>query len=135
MNLNGDYARIPERILSVRTAMVRGKSDDDIHQLSKIDPWFLAKLRRIVDAEATLLHNHELKQLSSETLLELKQLGFSDRQIAWGTGTNELQGRRHRHALGIRPVYKTVDTVSGLLFTITVVMPLSCAENEAWQQQ
>ena len=100
----------PERILTVRTAMVRGRSNAEIHRISSIDPWFLAKLRRIVDAEQSLLQGRQLAQLDADQLLTLKQLGFSDRQIAWSTGTNELEVRSHRHALGVRAVFKTVDT-------------------------
>ena len=100
----------PERILTVRTAMVRGRSNDEIHRISSIDPWFLAKLRRIVDAEQSLLQGRQLAQLNADQLLTLKQLGFSDRQIAWSTGTNELEVRSHRQALGVRAVFKTVDT-------------------------
>ena len=100
----------PERILTVRTAMVRGRSNAEIHRISSIDPWFLAKLRRIVDAEQSLLQGRQLAQLDADQLLTLKQLGLSDRQIAWSTGTNELEVRSHRHALGVRAVFKTVDT-------------------------
>ena len=100
----------PERILSLRTAMLRGRSDEDIHRISSIDPWFLAKLRRIIEAEQGLLQGRQLQQLDAATLLELKQLGFSDRQIAWHTNTDELTVRHHRHGLGIRAVFKTVDT-------------------------
>ena len=100
----------PERILSVRAAMIAGKSDAEIHALSSIDPWFLAKLRRLIDAETQHLKGKCLDQLSSDTMLELKQLGFSDRQIAWQTGSKELDVRAYRKTLGIQPVFKTVDT-------------------------
>ena len=100
----------PERILAVRTAMVSGMGDAEIHSLSAIDPWFLAKLRRIVDTESRLLRGRQLNQLDAPALLALKQLGFSDRQIAWATGSNELDVRRYRQGLGINAVFKTVDT-------------------------
>ena len=100
----------PERILTVRTAMLRGRSNAEIHRMSSIDPWFLAKLRGIIDLEQSLLNGKQLADLSSDQLLELKQLGFSDRQIAWATGSDELQVRRHRHDHGVRAVFKTVDT-------------------------
>ncbi|MEY4800114.1 MAG: hypothetical protein RLZZ213_561, partial [Cyanobacteriota bacterium] len=86
----------PERIFAVREAMLVGRSDDEIHQLSAIDPWFLAKLRCILEAEQRLLRGRQLEQLDAAALLELKQLGFSDRQIAWATGSDELTVRRHR---------------------------------------
>ena len=100
----------PERILSVRTAMLRGRSDADIHRISSIDPWFLAKLRRIIDTETTLLKGRGLDDLDGDALFELKQLGFSDRQIAWHTGADELTVRQRRHQLNVRAIYKTVDT-------------------------
>ncbi|MCX5941177.1 MAG: carbamoyl-phosphate synthase large subunit [Cyanobium sp. LacPavin_0818_WC50_MAG_67_9] len=100
----------PERIFAVRAAMLAGRSDDEIHQLSAIDPWFLAKLRRILEAERGLLLGRQLAELEAPALLELKQLGFSDRQLAWATGSQELEVRRRRQALGVNAVFKTVDT-------------------------
>jgi carbamoyl-phosphate synthase large subunit len=100
----------PDRIFAVREAMVAGRSDDEIHQLSAIDPWFLAKLRHILEVEQRLLQGRRLAELEAPALLELKQLGFSDRQIAWATGSDELTVRRHRQCLGINAVFKTVDT-------------------------
>ena len=100
----------PERILSVRAAMIAGRSDAEIHALSRIDPWFLAKLRHLIDVEERFLRGKQLDQLSSDTMLELKQLGFSDRQIAWQTNSDELSVRAHRKTLAVQPVFKTVDT-------------------------
>lgn len=100
----------PDRIFAVRTAMVNGYSDADIHRISAIDPWFLAKLRRIIESEQRLLKGQTLTALDATALLELKQLGFSDRQIAWATGSKELEVRAHRQNLGVNAVFKTVDT-------------------------
>ena len=100
----------PDRILAVRAAMVAGRSDGEIHALSRIDPWFLAKLRQLIAAEQRLLKGQQLEQLSAEALLELKQLGYSDRQIAFAVGSDELAVRSQRDRLGVRPVFKTVDT-------------------------
>ncbi|BEV36496.1 carbamoyl-phosphate synthase large subunit [Synechococcus sp. M16CYN] len=100
----------PERILTVRTAMMRGRSDAEINRISGIDHWFLAKLRCIVDAESSLIRGRQLDDLDAPTLLKIKQLGFSDRQIAWCTGSDELSVRSHRKKLGIQAVFKTVDT-------------------------
>ncbi len=100
----------PERIFAVRAALLAGYSDVEIHRLSAIDPWFVAKLRGIVEAEARLLRGRRLTDLHAGALLELKQLGFSDRQIAWASGSDELAVRRHRQGLGITAVFKTVDT-------------------------
>ena len=100
----------PERIFSVRTALLRGRSIEQVHALSAIDPWFLAKLAALLQREQALLQGRSLHELDAETLLELKQLGYSDRQIAWCTGSDELAVRAHRQGLGINAVFKTVDT-------------------------
>ena len=100
----------PDRIFAVRTAMVNGYSDADIHRISSIDPWFLAKLRRIIEAEQRWLKGSRLEDLDADVLLALKQLGFSDRQIAWATGAQELAVREQRQRLGVNAVFKTVDT-------------------------
>jgi carbamoyl-phosphate synthase large subunit len=100
----------PDRIFAVRAAMVAGYDDATIHRLSAIDPWFLAKLRRLIDAQTRLLAGRVLGDLSAAALFELKQLGFSDRQIAWATGSNELTVRRSRQGLGVNALFKTVDT-------------------------
>ncbi len=100
----------PDRIFAVRAAMLAGRSDGEIHRISAIDPWFLARLRRILEAEARLLHGRRLADLEAEALLELKQLGFADRQIGWALAVPELEVRRHRQALGVRALFKTVDT-------------------------
>jgi carbamoyl-phosphate synthase large subunit len=100
----------PDRIFAVRAAMLAGRSDGEIHRISAIDPWFLARLRRILEAEARLLHGRRLADLDAEALLELKQLGFADRQIGWALAIPELEVRRHRQALGVRALFKTVDT-------------------------
>lgn len=100
----------PDRIFAVRAAMVAGYDDATIHALSAIDPWFLAKLRRLIEAQTRLLTGNVLGDLPAAALLELKQLGFSDRQIAWATGSDELTVRRTRQGLGVNAVFKTVDT-------------------------
>ena len=90
--------------------MVRGRSDEEIQRISRIDPWFLAKLRRIIEAEARLIKGKSLDQLDADGLFEVKQLGFSDRQIAWHTNSDELSVRQRRHQLNVHVVFKTVDT-------------------------
>jgi carbamoyl-phosphate synthase large subunit len=100
----------PDRIFAVRAALCEGRSDDEIHRLSAIDPWFIAKLRGLVEAEQRLLRGRALSDLDAADLLSLKRLGFSDRQIAWATGADELAVRSRRRGCGILPVFKTVDT-------------------------
>ena len=100
----------PERIFSVRTALLRGRSIEQVHALSAIDPWFLAKFAALLQREQALLQGRSLTDLGADALLELKQLGYSDRQIAWCTGSDELAVRAHRQGLGVNAVFKTVDT-------------------------
>ena len=100
----------PDRILAVRSAMMSGMTDDHIYELSYIDPWFLAKLRGLIDAESELLNGFTLEELDESTLFKLKALGYSDRQIAWLVDSEELNVRERRNQLGVRPVFKTVDT-------------------------
>ncbi len=100
----------PDRIMAVRSAILLGKSDLEIHSLSQIDIWFISKLRNIVDAENAFLNSKSLSDIDKETMFKLKQLGFSDSQIAFATNSTELQVRLHRISLDVLPVYKTVDT-------------------------
>ena len=100
----------PERILTVRAAMVAGRTDQQIHDLSRIDPWFLSKLRVLINTETELLNDRQLSEISAAGFFRLKQLGYSDRQIAWFTGSDQLDVREARLKLGVRPVFKTVDT-------------------------
>jgi len=100
----------PERIMHVRLAMKNGRSDNEIFSFSKIDPWFISKLRNIVNAEDQLVKLGNINELSPNFLFKLKQLGFSDCQIAFALNTDELTIRNKRISLKILPVFKTVDT-------------------------
>ncbi len=100
----------PERIMAIRTAMVQGMTNSEIYSVSHIDPWFLSKLRNIINLQNTYLHNTKLDSLDFDQLFELKKYGFSDKQIAWATNTSEFDVRNRRKKLSIKPLYKTVDT-------------------------
>jgi carbamoyl-phosphate synthase large subunit len=99
-----------ERIWYVRYAIKAGLSLEEIHQRTKIDPWFLANIKELVEMEGRLRACPDLKSASPSLILEAKQFGFADQQLAhiWHTGEGEV--RRRRKALGIEPVYKSVDT-------------------------
>lgn len=99
----------PERIFTVRQAMLLGMDNEELFELTAIDPWFLDKLRDLVNTEK-FLKRTPLAQLDANALYQVKQRGFSDRQIAYATKTTEDEVRAHRQRLGVRPVYKTVDT-------------------------
>jgi carbamoyl-phosphate synthase large subunit len=100
----------PERIFAVGDAFRVGMTVEEINALSHIDPWFLREIRRIVELESDLLEQPSLDEEKPRRLLTLKRNGFSDRQIAKLTGRTETDVREQRHALGLRPVYKRVDT-------------------------
>ena len=100
----------PERIFQLRQAMEQGFDQDRLQELTGIDPWFLAKLRRLLHLERQHLQGRSLQALDSATMLLLKQYGYSDQQIAWATGCEELEVRRWRQQLGVDVVFKTVDT-------------------------
>ncbi len=103
--------RIPgaDRVFAVRLAMLAGFSNDEIFQLSAIDPWFLEQMRQIVDAE-TGIREGRLDVTAAEGMLAAKKLGFSDRQIAHLTNRDEAATRALRKTLGVEPTYRLVDT-------------------------
>ncbi|BAZ08138.1 carbamoyl-phosphate synthase large subunit [Calothrix sp. NIES-3974] len=99
----------PERVFALRHAMLLGISNEEIYELTGIDPWFLDKLQEILDVEK-FLKRTPLKQITAEQMFAVKRYGFSDRQIAFATKTTEDEVRSYRQGLGVNPVYKTVDT-------------------------
>jgi carbamoyl-phosphate synthase large subunit len=108
----------PDRIFTVRHAMQMGMTNDEIYELTAIDPWFLDKLRELLDSEK-FLKKTPLTSLTREQLYAIKQQGFSDRQIAYATKTNEDEVRAYRKSLGVVPVYKTVDTCAAEFEALT----------------
>jgi len=99
-----------ERIFYLRYAYQAGMTTDEIHQLTKIDPWFLENLQELVEFEAAFPARWGKSGSSNELLNEAKSLGFSDRQLAHLTGRTEDEVRQLREKAGIRPVYRLVDT-------------------------
>ncbi|HEU0031607.1 MAG TPA: carbamoyl-phosphate synthase large subunit [Kofleriaceae bacterium] len=98
----------PERLFQVGRAFQLGLTLERAHELTRIDPWFLHHIREIAVAE-THLAGRNVNAMGSE-LRRYKRLGMSDRRIAALTGATEAQVRAARHAAGVRPVYKRVDT-------------------------
>ncbi len=111
----------PERIWYVGDAFAQGMSVDEVFALTKIDPWFLVQIEEIVKIELEL-EKTTLDALSKEELLKLKQKGFSDRRLARQLKTTDTVIREKRRALGIRPVYKRVDTCAAEFATNTAYM-------------
>jgi carbamoyl-phosphate synthase large subunit len=99
----------PERIWYVGDAFENGFTLDEVHALTQIDPWFLAQIQEIVQIEMAL-DDMALEALDAAQLRILKRKGFSDRRLAWLLQTTDEAVRARRHALGVRPVYKRVDT-------------------------
>jgi carbamoyl-phosphate synthase large subunit len=111
INVNSllDSMRIPTeyRLQQVQQAMWAGATIEQVHESTKIDPWYLYQLQLINLKAEELLQPGEL---THELLFDAKQLGFSDQQIATIRGITPLEVRSLRHHLAVRPVYKTVDT-------------------------
>jgi len=108
----------PERIFSVRHAMQLGMSNEEIYELTAIDPWFLDKLQEILEIEK-FLKRTPLQQLTKQQMYAVKRNGFSDRQIAYATKTKEDEVRTYRKQLEVIPVYKTVDTCAAEFEALT----------------
>jgi carbamoyl-phosphate synthase large subunit len=106
----------PERIFQVKRALLLGASVEAVAERSRIDPWFLHQLAELVEAERQWSRGAGAPGGTEERagqLRRMKRLGFSDRQLADLRGGKEDAIRAERHRLGIRPVYKTVDTCAG----------------------
>ncbi|MGD1950934.1 MAG: carbamoyl-phosphate synthase large subunit [Leptolyngbyaceae cyanobacterium] len=99
----------PDRIFALRHALQLGLTPQDIYELTGIDPWFIDKLQDLLVTEKWLKRT-ALDAITAEQMMAVKQQGFSDRQIAYATKTDEDQVRAQRKVLGVTPVYKTVDT-------------------------
>ena len=117
----------PERILFVGDAFRIGMSLDEIFEATKIDPWFLAQIEDLIKTEQTL-RGRKVNSLSAAELRFVKQKGFSDKRLGLLMGSNQHELRKTRHALGVRPVYKRVDTCAAEFSTQTAYM-YSCYEN------
>ncbi|MDK2794995.1 MAG: carbamoyl-phosphate synthase large subunit [Archaeoglobaceae archaeon] len=102
-----------DRIFYIRYAFQKGFSVKEIYELTKIDPWFLEKVKNIVEFEEKLkkiAKEKKIEEVPREILLEAKRLGFSDRQIAFIFKCSEREVRAVRKRLNIIAVYKMVDT-------------------------
>jgi carbamoyl-phosphate synthase large subunit len=118
----------PDRIWFVGDAFAAGWSLDEVHQITKIDKWFLVQIEEIIKIELSLDRHTEqygddaLSKLSKDELLALKKKGFSDRRLAKLLRTTDKALREQRRALGVRPVYKRVDTCAAEFATNTAYM-------------
>ncbi len=100
-----------KRIFAIAIALQNGYTVEKIHQLTKITPWFLFKMKNIVDTEKKL-NNKKLTDVDAASMREAKMNGFSDFQIAQLTSSKELEVRNYRKKLNIVPVVKQIDTLA-----------------------
>ena len=110
----------PERLLKVAQAMRLGFSDQDIHGSCKIDPWFLGEIRGLIETEAEI----RAKGLptTAGALRRLKAMGFSDARLGKLTGIAAAAVTQRRRALGVRPVFKRIDSCAAEFASPTAYM-------------
>src|SRR5688500_13092212 len=99
----------PDRIYYVADAFRAGMSLEEIHTTSNIDPWFLAQIADLMRLEKEIAAQ-PFVEADAAQVRQWKRAGFSDRRIAKLTGATQTEVRERRHSLGVRPVYKRVDT-------------------------
>ena len=97
-----------ERIFYLGDAFRLGMDLESIHELTKIDRWFLYNIKEIIDLEKEILHNRN--NITDELLVKAKQFGFSDRQLAKLLNRKEEEIRQHRNKISLKPDFKLVDT-------------------------
>jgi carbamoyl-phosphate synthase large subunit len=100
----------PERIFQIKRAMLANIPLEEIHRITAVDPWFLSQMHELVEAEREYA---ALAAPDAETTRAMKRLGFADVQLGALRGESETTVRERRWAMGIRPVYKMVDTCAG----------------------
>ncbi|MBL4928549.1 carbamoyl-phosphate synthase large subunit [Fuscibacter oryzae] len=98
----------PDRLRVIAQAMRHGLSNDDIQAITSFDPWFLARIREIIDTEADIRKSG--LPVTADGLRKLKMMGFTDARLAKLTGRDEAQVRRARRNLGVTAVFKRIDT-------------------------
>jgi carbamoyl-phosphate synthase large subunit len=113
-----DAMRVPRdgRLSEVQRALWAGAGIDAVHEASNIDPWFLDQICQINERADEV---RAAESLDHRTLMRAKRLGFSDRQLGELRGLREDEVRELRHELGVRPVYKTVDTCAAEFAALT----------------
>lgn len=111
-----------DRVFYIYYALKNGFSIEEIYELTKIDPWFIGKIRNIVDFEEELkawARKCSINDVPNEVLRKAKRLGFSDKQLAYIFRTDEREVRKARKRKGLRAVYKMVDTCAAEFEAVT----------------
>jgi carbamoyl-phosphate synthase large subunit len=111
----------PDRILYVADAFRIGWSLDQVHEQSRIDPWFLVQIEELI-ADENALSRRTLATLTRDELFDLKRKGFADTRLARLLGSAEAEVRAVRHKLGVRPVYKRIDSCAAEFAANTAYM-------------
>ncbi|MGN7918099.1 carbamoyl-phosphate synthase large subunit [Lysobacter sp. Hz 25] len=111
----------PERMFHIGDAFRAGMSVEDVHALSFVDPWFLDQIEELIASEREIAEGG-LGALDKTRMRAIKRMGFSDARIAQLTGTDETAVRTLRRAIGVRPVYKRVDSCAAEFATSTAYM-------------
>jgi len=111
----------PDRLLYLADAFRRGLGFEEIHRLTRIDPWFIDQIAELVEQEQ-MICEHGIAELSAERLLELKRFGFSDARIGTLAGVGEAGIRKLRIKNDVLPVYRRVDTCAGEFATETAYL-------------
>ncbi|HLV27382.1 MAG TPA: carbamoyl-phosphate synthase large subunit [Gemmatimonadales bacterium] len=117
----------PERIFQVKRAFLAGFDVEEIHELTRIDRWFLWQLEELIEAEREYA---ALAETDEKSLRAMKRMGFSDRQLGVLRAESEQAVRERRWALGVRPAYKMVDTCAGEFPSSTPYL-YSCYDEES----
>ena len=110
-----------ERLWYVADALAIGMPLDEVYAHTRIDRWFLAQIKEIVDTELAI-EKRKLDDFGADEFRSLKRMGFSDRRLAHLWKKSEAEVRARRHALAIRPVFKRVDTCAAEFSTRTAYM-------------
>ncbi len=111
----------PERIFYLADAFRAGWSLDEVNTHSRVDPWFLAQIEDLVLAEKSLA-GRALSDFQADEIFALKRKGFADSRLARLLGVKETEVRAVRHRLGIRPVYKRIDSCAAEFATPTAYL-------------
>ncbi|MEZ5057331.1 MAG: carbamoyl-phosphate synthase large subunit [Saprospiraceae bacterium] len=99
-----------DRIYRLKDALRLGVPEKTVHKLTKIDPWYIKQIKRLVKAEEQLVKYNVPEDIPKDFMIDLKQMGYSDAQIGWLLRVEEAAVTRHRKNLGVKRTYKIVDT-------------------------
>jgi carbamoyl-phosphate synthase large subunit len=117
----------PERIYQIKRAFLVGMTVGELFELTAVDPWFLSQMEELIEAE---LEFAALQEIDAAAMRRMKQLGFSDRQLADLRGEAENDVRALRWSLDVRPAYKMVDTCAGEFLSATPYL-YGCYDEES----